>query len=113
MAQVMAYVEDVDSGPCDPLYSKISCLVGCLRCAEVYGRKFYSMEKCCVACRDTGAVMIDDGPEVCSSRFLTGNGLQKRSSPLKRLFETRSPAQRFIGTNGASELWRQEAVDLE
>ena len=52
--------------------AELSCLLGCFKCADTYGRRAYDMAACCVECQATGALLVDDGPAVCSERFFSG-----------------------------------------
>ncbi|KAK2161697.1 hypothetical protein LSH36_111g02016 [Paralvinella palmiformis] len=54
---------------CSPKKAELSCIVGCFKCAQAFGRKTYDMSSCCSVCQKSKALLIDDGPEFCSSRF--------------------------------------------
>ncbi len=58
---------------CSPKSSHRSCVMGCWRCTETYGRKVYDMAACCSECQQSGALLLDEGPEFCSDRFFTDN----------------------------------------
>jgi hypothetical protein len=58
-----------DAYACSRRLSQLSCIMGCQRCTEVYGRRVYRMADCCVRCQVTQAAMVDDGPENCSLDF--------------------------------------------
>lgn len=55
---------------CDPRYAKLSCLQGCRRCTNAYGRLTYNMAACCQECVATKSDMVDNGPRKCSKKFL-------------------------------------------
>lgn len=66
-----SYGKTEDEGElCSRSSSHFSCIMGCYKCAELYGRKVYNMGSCCKECARSGAVMVDNGPEFCSRRFL-------------------------------------------
>lgn len=74
-----------DRQACTRQASRWSCILGCFKCAETYGRKVYDMASCCGACQVTKAVLIDDGPEVCSMQFFVGaEKLVKGYNDIKR-----------------------------
>ena len=54
---------------CSRRNSHLSCLLGCMKCAMVFGRKAYNMTLCCTECHESGAIIVDDGPDYCSHRF--------------------------------------------
>ncbi|VDI52948.1 Hypothetical predicted protein [Mytilus galloprovincialis] len=55
---------------CDPRDVRRSCLMGCLGCFEAFGGSTYNLAACCYDCKITDAVLIDDGPTRCSSKYL-------------------------------------------
>ena len=52
-----------------------SCVIGCFKCADTFGRREYDMASCCAECTVSGALLVDDGPEFCSERFFTEEGV--------------------------------------
>ena len=47
------------------------------------------MASCCGECQDTKAILIDDGPEICSLRFFTGSNSKSYTgyNDVKRFFD--------------------------
>lgn len=66
-----SYGDMDEGGPCSRQNSRISCIMGCYKCSAVFGRKTYNMAACCSECSASKAVLVDDGPEVCSPRFFS------------------------------------------
>lgn len=62
---------EADASACSRKNSQWPCVMGCFKCADFFGRKSYDMAACCGECQQTGALIIDDGPEFCSLRFFT------------------------------------------
>jgi hypothetical protein len=77
-ARIVGY-RQVDAYACSRRLSQLSCIMGCQRCTEVYGRRVYRMADCCVRCQVTQAAMVDDGPENCSLDFFNMEFLQWHS----------------------------------
>lgn len=62
---------------CDPRSAQRTCLIGCLRCYVSYGPHLYDMEACCIDCRITGAPILDDGPDICSDKYIQESWLRR------------------------------------
>lgn len=63
-------IPDVSYFACSRRHSRLSCILGCLRCVETYSRRIYKMVSCCHECHVTQAVLVDSGPDLCSIRFI-------------------------------------------
>lgn len=62
---------------CDPRSAQRTCLIGCLRCYVAYGPTLYNMEACCIDCKLTGAPILDDGPDICSDKYIQESWLRR------------------------------------
>lgn len=67
-----SYIQN-DMSVCSRRNSELSCLMGCFKCAVLFGRMAYDMASCCTECHRTRALLIDDGPEHCSHKFFTNS----------------------------------------